>query len=216
MNPRLLRLDVNDLDQYATPVVVEFWRLWRPREPRAWRADGDYRGVPLQPLLDDAIRDAFAELSDMEARAILISPTIDLGKLGQRFPWARPRTVAGVLRLLVLHECAHFALGHNGLRTALDHRGDNASLRAKAGAMEAEADGLTRRWWREGLTRANVPTSRGIAFRDLEGDVLRMSRAEADGRGFRPGDVLTQRGGVMRRASRAEVEASERRRLEAW
>ena len=82
---------------------------------------------------------------------------MELPGLRKRFPWARPRNVASVLRLLTLHELAHYVHGHNGLAASLRHRGSREALAAKFATMEAKADEITRVWWRDGLSRVNVP-----------------------------------------------------------
>ena len=55
------------------------------------------------------------------------------------------------------HELAHYVHGHNGLAASLRHRGSREALAAKFATMEAKADEITRVWWRDGLSRVNVP-----------------------------------------------------------
>lgn len=147
----VLMLSALDLDEFAVPLVARFWRLHRPEKERE-----DF----LQPFYDRKRRDVeanWARLSGWEGSTIYFAPEVELPGLWRRFPFARPRTVEDVVRLLTLHELAHYALGHNGLSTSLDHEGTREELREKFAAMEREADVLTAHFWREGLTSATVP-----------------------------------------------------------
>jgi hypothetical protein len=159
----VLMLSALDLDEFAVPLVARFWRIHRPEKERE-----DF----LQPFYDRKRRDVeanWARLSGWEGSTIYFAPEVELPGLWRRFPFARPRTVENVVRLLTLHELAHYARGHNGLSVSLDHEGTREELRAKFEAMEREADVLTAVFWREGLTRTTVPKRlpRGL-HRDLK------------------------------------------------
>jgi len=145
----LVAIEPLDLEEYVLPVVIRYMRL---------RGETDRRGR-LQPFLDAkrlTVLKNGATLSPWEGRALCFAPEVPLKALHRRFPFARPRTVEAVLRLLTLHELAHFACGHNGLSVSLDHRGSREELRMKFDAMEAEADKLLVVFWKKGLTAETV------------------------------------------------------------
>lgn len=145
----LVAIEPLDLEEFALPLVVRFLRL---------RGETD-RKERLQPLLDEKRRTvlgSWAVLSSWKGRALCFAPEVPLKALGRRFPFARARTVEAVLRLLTLHELAHYAMAHNGLLTQLDHKGTPGALQKKFDTMEAEADVLTALWWKEGLTPETV------------------------------------------------------------
>lgn len=154
----VLKLSRLDLEEFVFPLVARFWRLWAPGQERK----------DLSPYIDKPRREQvgtdWARLSSWAGRSICFAPEVELPALARRFPFARPRTVEGVLRLLTLHELAHYVHGHNGLLTSLDHKGTPEALRVKRATMEAEADALTALWWREGMRPGNVPHRRlGVA-----------------------------------------------------
>lgn len=145
----LVAIEPLDLEEFALPLVVRFMRL---------RGETDRKGR-LQPLLDEKRRTVlgkWATLSSWEGRSLCFAPEVPLKALGRRFPFARARTVEAVLRLLTLHELAHYAMGHNGLLAQLDHKGTPEGLRKKFATMEDEADVLTALWWKKGLTPETV------------------------------------------------------------
>lgn len=147
----VLRITELDLEEYVFPLVARFWRLWAP---------GRARNKTLQPYLDAKRVDVgtnWAILSGWHPAPIEFAPDVEVPRLWKRFPFARPRTVEGVLRLLTLHELAHYAQGHNGLSVSLDHKGTREELRAKFEEMERQADELTAIFWRDGLTTRTVP-----------------------------------------------------------
>lgn len=151
--PAVLKVTRLDLDEFVVPLVARFWRLHAP---------GSERGHALEVILDGPRREQvgtdWARLSGWGGRPIYFAPEVELPGLRMRFPWARSRDVAGVLRLLTLHELAHYVLDHNGLRVSFDvSRADQPGTFA---AMEREADDLAAVWWCEGLTAGNVPRRR--------------------------------------------------------
>lgn len=154
----LVAIEPLDLEEFALPLIVRFLRL---------RGETDRKGQ-LQPRLDEkrhAVLGKWAILSSWEGRALCFAPEVPLKALGRRFPFARARTVEAVLRLLTLHELAHYAMAHNGLLTELDHKGTPEALRKKFDTMEAEADVLTALWWKEGLTPETVTVKAAKAAR---------------------------------------------------
>lgn len=160
---RIVRVTERDLLRSALPLVRRYWRLHRPGESR------DYPYGPgrrLEPILDETREDVgndWARLSSWAPRPIFFAPEVPVDRLHVRFPFARPHAVAGVVRLLTLHELAHHALGHCGLRTSLD-AGSREELARAFETMEAEADALMRVFWADGLTPATVrPYRREVA-----------------------------------------------------
>lgn len=154
----LVAIEPLDLEEFALPLVVRFMRL---------RGETDRKGR-LRPVLDvkrHAVLGKWATLSSWEGRALCFAPEVPLKALGHRFPFARARTVEAVLRLLTLHELAHYAMGHNGLLAQLDHKGTPEGLRKKFATMEDEADVLTALWWKKGLTPETVTVKAAKAAR---------------------------------------------------
>jgi len=153
----LVAIEPLDLEEFVLPVVIRYMRL---------RGETDRSGR-LQPFLDAkrlTVLKNWATLSPWEGRALCFAPEVPLKALHRRFPFARPRTVEAVLRLLTLHELAHYTMGHNGLSMSLKHEGSREDLAAKIAAWEADADRLTALWWRRGLTRETVaPATRKAA-----------------------------------------------------
>ncbi|HQP88955.1 MAG TPA: hypothetical protein PLL76_22090 [Thermoanaerobaculia bacterium] len=158
---RALPVTEKDLAMHALPLVEAYWQLRRPGEPRVRPSHG--HTPALEPILDaerEEVGRNWAVLSSWAPRPIFYAPEVQIDALHRRFPFARPRSVAGVLRLLTLHELAHHAHGHNGLSAGL-----NASSREELdrsfASMEAQADEMTETFWREGLSartvRAAVP-----------------------------------------------------------
>lgn len=153
--PGVLLVAQLDLEEFVVPIVAKFWRLHAPGVER------DVLGVHLD---DDRRRDVesdWARLSGWEDRTIYYAPEVELPALRQRFPWARPRNLEAVLRLLTLHELAHYVHGHNGLSVSFDV--PRAEQPARFAAMEREADELATVWWCEGLTPGNVPRRKAVA-----------------------------------------------------
>lgn len=145
-----------DLEEFALPLVVRFLRL----------RGAKHRNGRLEPLLDArraTVGRDLATLSPWEHQEIVFAPEIPLGRLRERFPFARPETVEDVVRLLTLHELAHVAFAHAPL--AANGRPESAERRARCDAMEREADALTALWWREGLTPATVTTEAALSAR---------------------------------------------------
>jgi hypothetical protein len=146
----VLRISELDLEEHVFPLVARFWRLWAP---------GRARDGALQPYLDVKrfeVGTNWAILSGWHPAPIGFAPEVEVPRLWKRFPFARPRTVEAVLRLLTLHELAHYARGHNGLSVSLDHRGTREELRSKFAVMEKEADELLLVFWMKGLTAETV------------------------------------------------------------
>ena len=155
----VLRLTELDLEEFVTPLVARFWRLCFP---------GREKGDRLRVFFDKKRHDVlgnWATLSPWEGRALCFAPEVEVPRLWKRFPFARPRTVEAVLRLLTLHELAHYAYGHNGLSASLAHEGPREDLAAKIAAWEAEADRLAALWWRKGLTPDTVTAAAAKAAR---------------------------------------------------
>lgn len=97
----------------------------------------------------------WAVLSSWAPRPVYFAPEVPLDALHRRFPFAQPRDVAGVLRLLMLHELAHHALMHCGLTVSLN-AGSREERNRGFEEMEAAADVQTAIFWREGLSSATV------------------------------------------------------------
>jgi len=150
--PGFVAIEPLDLEEFALPLIVRYMRLHGTKD----------RGGRCQPVLDRKrgnVGHDWASLSGWEKRAIYYAPEVPLAGLRRRFPFARPSTVEGVVRLLTLHELAHYAMAHNGLSESLGHRGPREALAERFDAMEREADVLTALWWREGLTPETVTTA---------------------------------------------------------
>lgn len=147
--PDLVPVEPLDLEEFALPLVVRYLRLRGAKHRNGW----------LEPMLDSkraTVGRDWATVSGWERRAMVFAPEVPLGKLRERFPFARPSTVEDVVRLLTLHELAHVALGHNGLEDSFRHPGRREVLEERFAAMEREADRLTALWWRKGLTPETV------------------------------------------------------------
>lgn len=151
-----------DLVLHALPLVETYWRLRRPGEPRVRPGYGPTPA--LEPILDakrEEVGRNWAVLLSWAPRPIFYAPEVQLDALHRRFPFARPRSVAGVVRLLTLHELAHHRHGHSGLSASLD-AGSREELVKSFRAMEAEADETTETFWREGLSARTVRPYRRV------------------------------------------------------
>ena len=154
---RAVHVTEADLRQHALPLVEKYWKLRRPGEPRVRPGYGPTPA--LEPILDadrEEVGRNWAVLSSWAPRPIFYAPDVPLEALHRRFPFARPRSVAGVVRLLTLHELAHHARGHCGISISLN-ASSREELVQRFEDIEAEADELTAILWRESLSRRTVP-----------------------------------------------------------
>jgi hypothetical protein len=139
-----LALTQRDLDRIGLPILFDL--MGRLHDEHGDRIDCSRVFLAIDKERHEVGRN-WVSLGSWSPRTIYFAPELPLDAIETRFPDFGPLPdLESAVRVLLLHELAHWRLGHNGLMAGLE--------RADTRPWERNADAIALEWYRNGFPAA--------------------------------------------------------------